>query len=167
MFQDEARFGRINAPHSCWVKGERPVVHCQIVREYTYAYASVCPFDGTMDSLVLPWACSAAMNTFLEEVAKRHGDKYILMFLDQAGWHKAKSLEVPKNIRLASIPAYSPELNPTEHIWDELREKHFHNITFDSMGAVEDRLVEGLRDMENNKRLVQSIAGFDWIVTTV
>jgi len=83
LFQDEARFGRINAPHRCWVKGERPVVYCQIAREYTYAYASVGPFDGTMDSHILPWAFSTAMNVFLAEVARRHSDKYMLMFLDQ------------------------------------------------------------------------------------
>jgi len=70
MFQDEARFGRINSPNKCWVKGKRPTVYCQIVREYTYAYVSVCPFDGTMDSLILPWAYTTAMNIFLAEVAK-------------------------------------------------------------------------------------------------
>ena len=167
MFQDEARFGRINSPHKCWVKGERPVVYCQIVREYTYAYASVCPFDGTMDSLILPWAFSAAMSLFLAEVSSRHSNKYILMFLDQAGWHKAKDLVIPQNIRLVPLPPYSPELNPTEHIWDELREKHFHNLTFDSIPAVEDRLEEGLRDLENNKPLVKSTTGFDWIVSCI
>jgi len=105
------------------------------------------------------------MNIFLVEVAKRHVNKFILMFLDQASWHKAKSLEIPPNIRLVSLPPHSPELNPTEHIWDELREKYFHNQTFDSLGAVADRLEEGLRDLENNKTLVQSTAGFGWIVS--
>lgn len=167
MFQDEARFGRINSPNSCWVKGERPTVYSQIVREYTYAYASVCPFDGTWDSLIIPWAFSVAMSVFLAEVAKRHSDKYILMFLDQAGWHKAKDLDIPRNIRLVSIPAYSPELNPTEHVWDELREKYFHNLTFDSIGAVEDQLEVGLRDLENDKALVLSTTGFNWIVGLV
>jgi len=138
-------------------------VYCQIVREYTYAYASCFPFDGTLDSLILPWAFSAAMNVFLEEVSKRHSDKWILMFLDQAGWHKANSLIIPPNIRLAALPAYSPELNPTEHIWDELREKYFHNLTFDSIGAVEDRLEIGLRDLENDKELIASTTGFQWI----
>ena len=61
--------------------------------------------------------------------------------------------------------AYSPEPNPTEHIWDELREKYFHNLTFDSFGAVEDRLEMGLGDLENDKTLVQSTTAFDWIVS--
>jgi transposase len=105
------------------------------------------------------------MNVFLREVARRHKDKYILMFLDRAGWHKAKDLVIPKNIRLVSMPAYSPELNPTEHVWDELREKYFNNLTFDSIGAVEDRLEVGLRELENNREVIQSTTGFDWIVT--
>jgi len=164
-FQDEARFGRINAPRQCWVKGKRPVVYCQVVREYTYAYASCFPFDGMLDSLILPWAFTAAMDVFLAEVAKRHSDKHILMFLDNAGWHTAKKLKIPQNIRLVSLPAYSPELNPTEHVWDELREKYFHNLTFDSIGAVEDRLELALRDLENQNHLIQALTGFDWIVT--
>jgi transposase len=167
MFQDEARFGRINSPHKCWVRGKRPYVYCQTVREYTYAYAAVCPFDGTMDSLVLPVVNSAAMNVFLEEVSKRHANKMIVMFLDQASWHKSKELNMPENIRLLPLPPYSPELNPAEHIWDELREKWFYNYTFDSMNAVEGRLVEGLCALEGNKELIKSITGFDWIISAI
>ena len=165
MFQDEARFGRINAPHKCWVKGERPVVYCQIVREYSYVFVSVCPFDGTMNSLILPWATTKTMNLFLTEVSKRHDEKFILMFVDRAGWHTAKGLMIPKNIRLAPILPYSPELNPTEHVFDELREKYFHNLFFDSLSAVEDRLEVGLLELENNKKLVRSTTGFSWIIT--
>jgi hypothetical protein len=165
MFEDEARFGRINAPHKCWVQGERPTVYCQIVREYTYAYAAVCPFSGTMISLVLPYANNVAMSIFLAEVAKRQPTKTIIIFMDKAGWHRATDLKIPHNIRILWLPSYSPELNPTEHLWDELREKWFHNITFDCMGSVEDRLADGLADLENNKTLVQSLTGFDWIIS--
>ena len=55
------------------------------------------------------------------------------MFLDQAGWHRSKELKVPKNIRLVAIPPYSSELNPTEHVWEELREKYFDNVTFERL----------------------------------
>ena len=53
------------------------------------------------------------MSVFLNEVSKKHADKLILMFTGQAGWHKSKELNIPKNIRLSSLPTYSPELNPT------------------------------------------------------
>ena len=55
MFQDEARFGRINDPRRCWVPaGIRPEVSVQIVREYTYLFGAVSPHDGVLDTLVLP-----------------------------------------------------------------------------------------------------------------
>lgn len=107
------------------------------------------------------------MNVFLDEVSKRHLDKWILMFLDRAGWHTSKTLKIPHNIRLVPLPSYSPELNPTEHVWDELREKFFHNIAFDSIGSVEDRLVDGLLCLEMDKATIHSTTGFHWIVSAV
>jgi transposase len=165
MFQDEARFGRINDPRRCWApKGFRPEVGMQIVREYTYAFGAVSPHDGTLDSLVLPVVTAEAMSIFLEEVARRHPEEFILMILDGAGWHRANNLTVPENMRLEALPPYSPQLNPVEHIWDEIREKWFTNEVFNSLEAVEDRLVEALVALENDREFVASTTGFDWII---
>ena len=66
MFQDEARFGRINDPRRCWApRGFRPEVGMQIVREYTYAFGAASPHDGTLDTLVLPVVTAEAMSIFL------------------------------------------------------------------------------------------------------
>jgi len=168
MFQDEARFGRINPVKRCWVpKGVRPHVPAQIVREYTYAYAAVSPHDGVLDSLILPWVETGIMSLFLAEVGRRHPNERILMFVDGAGWHKSKDLLVPSNLRLLPIPPYSPQLNPVEHIWDEIREKGFANKVFDSLDAVEDQLVDELSKLEKNQQTVASITGFDWIINTL
>ena len=165
MFQDEARFGRINDPRRCWApKGFRPEVGMQIVREYTYAFGAVSPHDGTLDTLVLPVVTAEAMSIFLAEVARRHPEEFIVMVLDGAGWHRANSLIVPENMRLEALPPYSPQLNPVEHLWDEIREKWFANEVFDSLDGVEDRLVEALVALERNQDLVTSITGFDWII---
>src|SRR5437016_8793403 len=80
------------------------------------------------------------MNLFLEQVSQTFSKYFIVMQVDQAGWHSAKDLVIPENIRLIPQPAYSPELNPVEHIWDELREKYFHNRVFSSL----DRLIDVL-----------------------
>jgi hypothetical protein len=32
-------------------------------------------------------------------------------------------LQIPKNMRIIFLPPYSPELNPAEHLWEEIREK--------------------------------------------
>lgn len=165
MFQDEGRFGRINDPRRCWAPdGLRPSVCGQMVREYTYAYAAVCPHDGTLDSLILPDANSVSMSIFLAEVARRHADETIVMVLDGAGWHTSADLAIPANMRLLYLPPYSPELNPTEHIWDEIREKAFPNKVFKDMDGVETTLMESLRSLEMAKALVKSLCGFRWIV---
>jgi len=61
------------------------------------------------------------------------------------------------------LPPYSPELNPQEHLWDDLREKYFHNRAFDSLEALEDQLVVGLRALEEDHTRVKSIAGWEYI----
>ena len=166
MFQDEARFGRINDPRRCWAPlGVRPEVGMQIVREYTYAFGAASPHDGALVSLILPVVTAEAMSIFLAEVAPRHPEDFILMVLDGAGWHRASTLVIPEKMRLLPLPPYSPQLNPMEHIWDEVREKWFANEVFDGLDGVEDRLEESLVYLEQNKSLVASVTGFDWIIS--
>jgi transposase len=89
------------------------------------------------------------------------------MVVDGAGWHKSKSFVLPENLWLHFLPPYSPELNPQEHIWDELREKYFHNKAFDSMDALEEQLMKGFRNLEQSPETVKSIAGRSWILNSV
>ena len=71
-------------------------------------------------------------------------------------------MPIPDNIRLLPLP-HSPELNPVEHLWDELREKYFYNKAFDSLDALEDQLVAGLRNLESDRQLVDGICAWEWI----
>lgn len=119
-----------------------------------------------MDSLILPEVNAEAMSIFLEELARRHPHEAILLVLDGAGWHRAKELRVPENISLLPLPPYSAELNPVEHIWDELREKWFQNVVFNSIEAVEDRLVEALVTLEKDNTRVFNLTSFPWIISS-
>jgi hypothetical protein len=65
------------------------------------------------------------MNIFLDHVSKEFIEYNIIMLVDKAGWHRSKDLKLPENVRLINQPSHSPELNPVEHFWDEIREKHF------------------------------------------
>jgi DDE superfamily endonuclease len=166
MFEDEARFGRINDPRRCWAPYPiRPLVKAAIVREFTYAFAAVSPHDGALDTLILPEVSTRAMNMFLHEVAGRHPNDFILMIMDSAGWHKARGLKIPENMRILHLPPYSPELNPVEHLWDEIREKEFPNKVFGTLDMLELTLMHGLARMENSPERVKSITGWPWIIT--
>ncbi len=161
MAQDEGRFGRISVPRRAWAPpGIRPRSPRQVVREYTYVYAAVAPAEGKMTSLILPMADTAMMNLFLEHVATTFADYFIVMQVDQAGWHQANDLQVPENIRLIPQPAYSPQLNPTEHIWEDLREKQFPNVACSSLDEVIDRLCEGLIQLESEPQRLRSMTYF-------
>jgi len=166
MFQDEARFGRLSDPRRCWApRGVRPQVPAQLVREFTYAFAALSPHDGVLDSLVLPEVTAQTMSLFLAEVAARHPEVFILMFLDRAGWHRAKALVVPANMRLEWLPPYTPECNPVEHLWEEIREKWFANRLFRALDTMEDTLVTALHALEQETERIASITGFDWIIS--
>ncbi|MBS0230888.1 MAG: transposase [Proteobacteria bacterium] len=68
-------------------------------------------------------------------------------------------------MRLLFLPPYSPELNPTEHLWNALREDCFANIVFADLNAVEATLEQGLPELESNPNRVQSMTGFNWITS--
>ena len=164
MFEDEARFGRMREPRRAWVPpGVRPLVGSRIEREYSYAYAAVSPHDGALVSLVLPEVNAELMSLFLAEVAQRFTRTFLLMVLDGAGWHWAKDLVIPANMRLTALPARSPELNPAEHLWEELREKWLGNQLFLHQQAVERQVEKGLGALERDPQRVASLAGFHWI----
>lgn len=168
MFQDEARFGRISDTRHCWCpKPTRPICRAMVTQEYTYAYAAVSVIDGELDSLILPYVNGDCMQVFIDEVATRHPHEKIVMVLDGAGWHRNESLKIPGNMKLLPLPPYSPELNPVEHIWDELREKSFANRVFKSMEALEDHLEVSLREMENDPERVHSIVAWPWIIDSL
>jgi len=120
-----------------------------------------------MDSLILPYVNGDCMQVFLDEISTRYRNDRIIMVLDGAGWHRNESLVIPDNIRLESLPPYSPELNPVEHLWDDLREKHFHNLVFDSLDALEDHLEAALRKMENEPDRIHSIVAWPWIINAL
>ncbi len=168
MFQDEARFGRISDGAKCWAfSGNRPLVGAQIVRQYTYAYAALSPIDGAMDSFILPDMYADTLSIFLAEVSLRHKKEFIVMVLDGAPCHRSGALVVPENLRLVEQPSYSPELNPVEHLWEEMREKWFANKTFNSMSAVIETLVASLQSLECSPQKIQSLASFPWILNAM
>ena len=102
---------------------------------------------------------------FLAQVGGAHPDDFVVMIIDGASSHVAKALVVPENIRLYRLPAYSPQLNPQEHLWDELREKAFPNRVFADMGGVLRQLEPGLPRLAADLTRIRSITAWPWIVS--
>lgn len=164
MFQDEAGFGRINKPKYCWCEnGMRPSVPCHHIREYRYAYGAVEPKTGDSFFLVMPYCNTDCMNVFLRELSNTFPKDKILLVCDGASWHKSKTLEVPENINLIFIPPYTPEMNPIEQIWKEIRKLGFKNEVFKTLEKVIDGLCDTIRSLSSDT--IKSITGRDWIIS--
>ncbi len=145
MFQDEAGFGRINKPKYCWCKrGLRPSVPCHHIREYRYVYGAVEPLTGESCFLVMPYCNTSCMNIFLQELSSQYSEDIVLLCCDGAAWHKSGALDIPENIVLFHIPPYTPEMNPIEQIWKELRKIGFKNEVFTTLDKVVDRLCDSI-----------------------
>ena len=128
FFFDEGRFGLQPVVGKHWGrKGVRPTVVTQTGYENFYMYSAVSPATGEDVSLFLPWANTSMMNVFLEAMQEALTGRDCILVLDQAGWHNAQDLRVPKNIELVYLPAYSPELNPVERLWQWLKRHSLRN----------------------------------------
>jgi len=163
MFEDEAGFGRINRPKYCWCyPGLRPSVPCHHIREYRYAYGAVEPLTGESFFLVMPCCNTDCMNVFLQELSKAYPRDRIILVCDGAGWHRSNDLEIPQSIRLLFTPPATPEMNPTEQIWKELRKRGFKNECFTSLEDVVERLCTTICSLSPDT--IKSITGRIWIL---
>ena len=163
MFQDEAGFGRINKPRYCWCFPKlRPTVPCHHIREYRYAYGAVEPLTGESEFLVLPYSDTVCMNIFLKHLSETYPFDKIILACDSASWHRAKTLEIPDNIRIFYLPPATPEMNPIEQIWKEIRKRGFKNEIFQTLDKVVDRLCDVINSL--TKETIKQTTGRDWII---
>ena len=72
---------------------------------------------------------------YLKQLAKHQPKEYKIVLIDNAGFHSTKHIKVPHNIYLMNIPAYCPELNPCEQVWQFIKQR-LKNQYFDHMGQL-------------------------------
>ena len=102
------------------------------------------------------------MNVFLQELSRQYPEDVILLCCDGAAWHKSETLQVPNNIVLFYIPPYTPEMNPIEQIWKEIRKRGFRNEVFATLEDVVDRLCDTICSLSN--QVISSITARQWII---
>lgn len=165
MFQDEARFGRMVRIRRCWAQApDRPTVCNGYEREFVYVDGAVSPLQGQLDWMISRQMNTARMSEFLAQVSAAYADEFIVMVVDGASSHVAKDLTVPSNMQLLKLPPYAPELNPQEHIGDELREKAFPNRVFADLASVRAQLDQHLPALASDLATIRGITAWPWIL---
>ena len=115
--------------------------------KFMYVYAAVSPLTGRSFILYLPWVNTEMMGIYLLNLADAFREKEVLLIMDQAGWHHSRELVVPSAVQIEYLPAYSPELNPVEHLWQYMRNHACRNKLYDSLDDLMDAMTTVLNQM--------------------
>src|SRR3954467_2561369 len=169
-FMDEARVGQKGGMTHVWYqKGVRPRGVRQQGFSSAYLFGAVCPERGEGVALVLPEVSTAAMSTFLAELARAvPAGTHAALVLDGAGWHVSEGLTVPANLTLIYPPPYSPELNPVERVWEYLRDRWLsHRVLAGGHEAVVDAACAAWNALLAEPGRLRSLTSFPWLPPAV
>ena len=167
-FQDEMRLGQKNKLTYRWAvegAGVPELMHDGRRTQSTYLFGAVCPERGAGAALVLPFCNTEAMQLHLDEIAARvSACAHAIVILDQAGWHGAKGLRIPRNLSLLPLPPRAPELNPQENIWQFMRQNWLSNRIFKSFDDIVDHCCYAWNTLINQPWKIMTVARRDWAV---
>lgn len=88
--------------------------------------------------------------------------------MDKAGWHTTAALKAPTNVSLLPpaslfpLPAYRPELNAQENIWQFLRPTYLANRVFEGYEAIVDACCKAWNALLAESGRITSIATRTW-----
>ena len=168
--KDEARVGQQGSLTYVWAEtGSRPRAPRDQRYTWTYIFGAVCPARGVGAALILPDVNTEAMHLHLKEIStKVTVGAHAVVTLDGAGWHQqGGKLKVPDNISLSPLPAYSPELNPQENIWQFLRQNYLANRVYNTYTALVDACCDAWNALVAVPHRITSIASREWTKTVI
>jgi len=121
---DEARFGLHTVHRRMWsLRGVRVAVPHQQKYEWDYTYAAV---EVTRAGSVFCFQSTVNQESyeqFLAQISAYDPAAIHVVIQAGAGFHLPEDDgRVPANVRLITLPAYCPELNPIEKLWDHLKD---------------------------------------------
>ena len=152
--QDETRYGLLAAPRRrITLPGIKPVAEIDTRYESVYLYGAVEPLTGERFFLEFSHITSECFQCFIEKFSEVFRESLKVLVLDNGRFHQAKSLEIPKNIVFVFLPAYSPELNPIERLWQDIKAKLFTQTykTLETMQTKVSEILQGYSDAAMTK----------------
>jgi transposase len=157
-------YGLISNFRRSWSKvGERTIIDSQISRENRYLFSAVSPLTGNSFHISsIDGFDSEAVHTFLLELKKKHTDKTVILVWDNAPCHKPHIHQEIPGLIILFLPPYSPELNPAERFFEELR-KSTANQIFKTIEEQETVIEKRLNELADNTNGIKQLLGYEWI----
>lgn len=159
---DESRFGLKTWFRRRWCPlGHRPPWPHQHRYQWLWLYAAVEPATGKSVSLYMPHLDGDCFEAFLVELRRAYPDEAILVVCDRAGAHRSGRVTWPEGVAPLYLPPRSPELDPAERWFGELRGP-LANTAFASLDALEETLTAELRRYWEDPRRLARLTGYKW-----
>lgn len=166
---DEARYGLAPVTRKIWTTRGTEVV-CPVEKRYQwgYVFGALQIGGGGSEFLLSPTVNKRADQYFLEQISNRDPHAIHVVIGDGAGFHHREggkgSEQLPENIRIITLPPYSPELNPVEKLWDILKDA-ICNRVFESLEALEEEIETFLRNFWTDATRVISLIGNGYLLS--
>ena len=166
--QDESRLGLHLPLHRRLTGyGVKPIQVVEPLYESYWLYAAVEPTTG--DAFWWEWSCLDAdcFTVFLQQLSQHYTDSLNIILLDQAPAHVAQRVTVPENVILMWLPAYSPELNPVERWWEDLKRRIdvFNSQVRSSLGALQEHVADLVQ--RYSAEMIASLTGYAYLVEAI
>ena len=135
---------------------------------YEYGYLSVAlnPRTGELFALILPDMTIECFQVFLDEFVAFLGEgNFVRLITDGAAAHRSGRLKIGEQLTVEQLPAYSPELNPVERLFKELRAA-LKNQVFETLQAVEEAVIKAVEPFLKDGSRVKKLTFYGWMHTT-
>jgi transposase-like protein len=130
--------------------------------QWGYLWAEIDVLAGEVNVWLLPEMNGEGLSKVVARMPEKWGNSVSLVW-DNGGAHKSAAKCLPDGVSATFLPAYSPELNPVERFFQELR-RRIANRIFSSLQELEDALVEAINEYYEDTDKVRQLCGYLWIL---
>lgn len=155
------RFGLRTQLKRRWTpQGIRPTGNMKIGYDWGYLYAVINPGEGQLQAWLMPDMQKNTFQAFLDDFSAELKVDTLLV-LDGAPAHRAR-LKLQDKLKLQLLPAYSPELNPVERLFQEMRIA-LSNQVFTNLQEVETLLTQALKPYFSKPEKLKQLTLYPWM----
>lgn len=162
--QDESRLGlKTELGRVITAPGVKPIQSVQWQRQAFYLYGIVEPKTGDSFFYEFSHLDAICFEQFLKLVSEAFPTHLNLIQVDNAPAHTAE-LEIPENIVLLFQPPHSPELNPIERVWQDIK-VDLKGEVFETLDSLREALREVLGYLTPD--WIASLTGYPHILSAL
>jgi len=161
---DEMRYGLHPLTRKMWCRrGIRATAPSKRRFENAFLYGALEVGGKGAEFLFTPTLDKQWDRSFLQQLARSDTQATHIVIGDGAGFHhKAADNALPTNLRILTLPACCPELNPAQKLWDIVKDG-ICNQLWEDLQTLEDAITERIRPYWEDAKRVASLIGSGYL----